>query len=68
MLWWRELWGGLLVLLGIAVFYGLNYLASGRFPGGLFPWFYLPGFLAIVSWLLSRWPSIASHPADNAPE
>jgi hypothetical protein len=58
-LWWREFLGGLLVLGGITVFYWLNFLASGKFPGGLFPWFYLPGVLAVLSWYLSRRISIS---------
>jgi hypothetical protein len=53
-LWWRELAGGLLVVAATAAFYGLNYYASGKFPGGAFPLFYIPGILAILSWSLSR--------------
>jgi hypothetical protein len=53
-LWWRELLGGLLVVAATAVFCGLNYCASGKFPGGDFPLFYIPGILAILSWSLSR--------------
>jgi hypothetical protein len=54
LLWWRELLGGLLVVAATAAFYGLNYYASGKFPGGAFPLFYIPGILAILSWGLSR--------------
>jgi hypothetical protein len=53
-LWWRELLGGLLVIGGTAVFYWLNHRASGKFPCGAFPLFYVPGILAVVSWALSR--------------
>jgi hypothetical protein len=54
MLWRWELPGGLLALLGIAAFYGLNYAASGRFPGGwVFPLFFAPGALATVAGLLA---------------
>jgi hypothetical protein len=52
-LWWRELLGGLLVIAATAAFYGLNYYASGKFPRGAFPLFYIPGILAILSWSLS---------------
>jgi hypothetical protein len=41
------------------------YLASGKFPGGLFPWFYVPGVLALLSWLLARLTSGTSNPAVN---
>ena len=53
LLWWRELLGGLLVVAATAAFYGLNYYASGRFPTGAFPLFYIPGILAILSWGLA---------------
>jgi hypothetical protein len=53
-LWWRELSGGLLVLGGMAAFYWLNHQASGKWPTGAFPLFYIPGILAIASWALSR--------------
>ena len=55
MLWRWELPGGLLALLGITAFYGLNYAASGRFPGGwVFPLFFVPGILAVTAGLLAR--------------
>jgi hypothetical protein len=54
MLWRWELPGGLLALVGIAAFYGLNYAASGRFPGGwVFPLFFAPGVLATIAGLLA---------------
>jgi len=54
-LWLWELPGGLVALLGITAFYGLNYAASGRFPGGwVFPLFFVPGILAVVAGLLAR--------------
>jgi hypothetical protein len=53
-LWWRELLGGVFVIGGMVVFYGLNYHLSGKFPGGAFPLLYMPGILAVVSWVLSR--------------
>jgi hypothetical protein len=52
-LWWRELFGGLLVVGATAAFYGLNFYTSGKFPCGAFPLFYIPGILAILSWGLS---------------
>jgi hypothetical protein len=55
MLWFWELPGGLVALLGITAFYGLNYAASGRFPGGwVFPLFFVPGILAVTAGLLTR--------------
>jgi hypothetical protein len=54
-LWFWELPGGLLTLGGIIAFYAINYLESGRFPSGwVFPLFYVPGILAVISWMLSR--------------
>jgi hypothetical protein len=54
-LWRWELPGGVLALLGITAFYGLNYAASGRFPGGwVFPLFFVPGILAFTAGLLAR--------------
>ncbi|HOP25930.1 MAG TPA: hypothetical protein PLM22_02345 [Candidatus Sabulitectum sp.] len=42
--------GGLMVLGGIAVFYGLNMAFSGRFPGGwIFPIMGIPGALYVLS-------------------
>lgn len=51
---WRELLGGLLVIGGLAAFYGLNFAQAGQFPAGLFPYFLLPGLLAIAAWALGR--------------
>jgi hypothetical protein len=52
-IWFRELPGGLVSLLGIASFYGLNYAASGRLPGGwVLPMFFVPGALAVTATLL----------------
>ena len=54
-LWRWKLPGGLVSLAGIMAFYAVNYAASGRFPGGwVFPLFFLPGLLAIVSWVVER--------------
>jgi hypothetical protein len=54
-LWRWKLPGGLVSLAGIVAFYALNYAASGRFPGGwVFPLFFLPGLLAIASWVVDK--------------
>ena len=54
-LWLRDLTGGLLVTGGMIAFYVINYLASGRFPSGwVFPMFFAPGILSLVSWKLAR--------------
>ena len=50
-LWKWEGIGGALVVGGMMAFYGLNFAASGRFPGGwVFPLCFLPGILALVCW------------------
>jgi hypothetical protein len=49
---WREMPGGLVTISGMVVFYFLNYMASGQFPRGAFPLFFIPGVLAIVAWRL----------------
>jgi hypothetical protein len=68
-LWWRELLGGLLVLGGTATFFGLNYLASGKFPGGSFLLMcFVPGILAIISWLLARLTSAKPNPTLDTPK
>lgn len=68
-LWWRELLGGLLVLGGMAIFFGLNFLDSGRLPGGSFLWMcYLPGFLAIISWNLARLTTPKQSPSPPSPK
>jgi hypothetical protein len=46
--------GGALALAGIATFYALNFLFSGRFPGGwVFPLFFVSGVSALAGWALS---------------
>ena len=62
-LWRWELPGGVLALIGIAAFYGLNYAASGKFPGGwVFPLFFVPGILSVVASLLDGRPRAANRP------
>jgi hypothetical protein len=51
-LWWRELPGGLCVVGGMAVFFATNLLATGRLPGPAFHLYYVPGFAALLSWML----------------
>lgn len=54
-LWRWELIGGLMVVIGMAVFYTINFTASGRLPGGwVFPLCFLPGILAMVCWSLTK--------------
>ncbi|MCH7686257.1 MAG: hypothetical protein IH899_06210 [Planctomycetes bacterium] len=50
-LWKWESVGGVLVVVGMLAFYGLNFAALGRFPGGWVPQLcYLPGILSLVCW------------------
>jgi hypothetical protein len=52
--WWRELVAAVFILGGMMAFYSLHYHVSGKFPGGAFPLFFVPGVLAAVSWSLHR--------------
>ena len=55
-LWRWEGIGGLLTLGGMLAFYGLNFAASGKLPGGwVLPLCYLPGVLALVCWSHDKW-------------
>jgi len=48
-LWRREGIGGGMVLCGLGTFYAVEWIGSGRFPGGwVFPLMYLPGVLALI--------------------
>ncbi|HEY3266212.1 MAG TPA: hypothetical protein VGM37_04750 [Armatimonadota bacterium] len=48
--WFRPAIGGALALAGSVAFYGLNFAASGRLPGGpVFPLFPLAGFLFLLA-------------------
>lgn len=65
--WWREGWGGMVVLVSLAAFYVEQFLLGGRIPGG--PWFLiftLPGLLFGVSWLLARQSDDELHPPMHA--
>lgn len=47
--------GGLLTIGGMVAFYGLNFAASDRFPGGrVFPLCFVPGVLALACWRHNR--------------
>ena len=51
-LWRWEGTGGAMVLGGLGTFYAVEWITSGRFPGGwVFPLMFLPGILA----LFCRW-------------
>jgi hypothetical protein len=45
---WEAL-GGAVVLLGLSSFYLINFSASGRWPGGAFPLFAIPGVLYLAT-------------------
>jgi hypothetical protein len=53
---WRwELAGALMILGGMALFYAIELLDSGRFPRGWFlPFLAAPGFLFLYCWLATR--------------
>ena len=62
-LWKWEGLGGGLVLVGMLVFYGINFAASGRFPSGwFFPLYYLPGVLSLTCWLHDQWRKLRMKP------
>jgi hypothetical protein len=47
--------GAVVTLAGLASFYVLNYWASGLWPSGAFPLFFVPPGLLLVSCWLTRW-------------
>lgn len=50
----RPVWGAAIGLVGMSTFYFVNYLQSGRIPGGpVFPFMFLPGLIEI---LVVVWP------------
>ncbi|MCA9075160.1 MAG: hypothetical protein KDA93_09010 [Planctomycetaceae bacterium] len=54
-LWWREGIGGAISLAGMIAFNGLNFAASGKFPGGpVFPVCFLPGVLSLICAYVGR--------------
>ncbi|MBI5387626.1 MAG: hypothetical protein HZA90_23450 [Verrucomicrobia bacterium] len=53
--WRREFLGGLIAVLGLATFYALHFVESGRFPRGwAFLIFASPAFLLLLSAALNR--------------
>lgn len=46
--------GALLVLGGMIVFYSLEYSAHRHFPGGAFPFFWIPGVMWLTTLLLEE--------------
>lgn len=55
--WWRELWGGVVAVASLALFYGIHFVASGRFPGGpYFLIFTVPGILFLLAWAMRPRP------------
>ena len=59
-IWWWELLGGLNVLGGMLLFSWLNFQAYGTIPGGAFYLFYIPGLLAVISWIIARFAKAAN--------
>ena len=54
-LWRWELVGGMMVLVGMGGFYAINYVSSGKWPGGwVLPVCFLPGVLALASWAVEK--------------
>jgi len=48
---WKWDWaGGLIGILGMSLLYIVNIASLGRLPDGLFPVFWLPAILFLVSW------------------
>jgi hypothetical protein len=53
--WWREGTGGIITVISLLIFYGIDAAFSGRFPQGwAFLVFAAPGFLFVLSSYLSR--------------
>ena len=55
LLWHWEVTGGLMVVLGMLLFYVINFATTGKWPSGLvLPSCFLPGILALMCWAYSR--------------
>ena len=53
LMWWHDLAGAVLSLLGIGLFYGLEFVANGHAPGGwVFPLCFAPGVLGVIAWIV----------------
>jgi hypothetical protein len=51
--WWNDLIGGSLSLVGLALFYGLNFIQSSQLPSGwVLPLCFLNGLLAVTAGVL----------------
>lgn len=64
--WWREGWGGAVVIVSLAAFYAEQYFLDGRIPTG--PWFLifaLPGLLFAFNWLLTHRGSGGAQPPTH---
>jgi hypothetical protein len=49
-LWWREAWGGCLVILGMGAFYAIEVALTGHLPRGPVIYaFIVPGILALLA-------------------
>ncbi len=46
--------GGAIALGGLAAFYGIDFAVVGRWPGGAFPWFAVPGVLFLASFVIRK--------------
>lgn len=69
---WRWEWQGALAsLLSLGAFYGLEFAAKGRLPGGIFPVFAIPALLYLLCSTLDRrassMGSIAGQPDPLSP-
>jgi hypothetical protein len=59
--WWNDLAGGLISLLGLGCFHGVEIAAKGQMAGGFFQLFWIPGALCLLAWLLARPDSMLSR-------
>ncbi len=65
---WRwEVTGGVMGLAGMVLFYGINFAASGRFPGGpVFPVMFAPPLLYLLAGALRHWKPAESLDHETA--
>lgn len=52
--WWREAWGGAMVICGFAAFLATGLFVNGKPPGGAIPLFVVPGLLYLATWIATR--------------
>jgi hypothetical protein len=56
-LWRWELAGGMMSVMGMTGFYTIEYISSGKLPGGwVLPVCFLPGIFALASWAIREKP------------